>query len=613
MPPGNLREVDEDPEPVDMGDEPEDDSQPSIKLQKRKHSQGERMTAKHPSLAMKKLFHKTLRRSTSRQVTNTKGLRTKAVSMAGRSVSKSFCGQKTLKQPIRNGDRQSGNQDSQPSETVDSNQTRAMCQETANKTDEQHHHDTAQKGYVSTTTVRDEAPLTIAEVSRQMLEMQEAHRKQMNEMSSLIRTVLIPHSDSDFGVNVVGSSTPIPEEPRRDHSNIEVTKTLSESLSSMLNPLSLAWAQLGECSAGNGEDIQITDYECWRKRFEIQMRISNIIEPMEKQKYFDLWAGHKLSLIVETAPDVPGATEVGYELTVLKLNQVFRGRSSNFSLQQELRTTKQKQGETNVSFLNRLMTSALRIWDRTSSRIHEEILHAVTQNSSSTELRRFAYMPKENTQSGKSYEDLVGQARILDAIAENVCPDVSGELFNLNEVRVGSGQSSSFNANRERNTSRYPSNYSVNQRNAGQNKSVHRLPSNLNANQRFNPARENPGSWRSDRIESRNLGGPRMRMLCNRCGNTNHESFNCFHKDKKCHSCGSVGHLQAMCNRFPSTRQSKSNKRDFNNMTSGQIFSSTGQRSAKISKTENVNSVNQEVEEDESSQSESNEKVGGSN
>lgn len=405
----------------------------------------------------------------------------------------------------------------------------------------------------------------LSHIRQQMAEMQESHRKRIEEMETMIKSTMMPRTDSEFSGEVAGASTEIrlPSERMRGSVHDEA-RDLGMTLSSMLNPVSLAWSQVGQCTAANGEDIQITDYECWKKRFEIQMKISNITCPTERQKYFDLWAGHKLSLILETAPDVTNTGEEGYDVTVLKLNQVFRGRSSDFSLQQDLRTAKQKANETNVAYLSRLMTLALRVWDRTSTRIHEEILHAVTQNSSSKELQRFAYAPKENSQSGKSYEDLVGQARILDTIAANVDPN-AGELFNVQQER-----------------------HFIEQRGSNSGAS-----SNFNATQRNLFTRENQDGWRPNQMHSRNLGQPKARESCNRCGSWYHDSLSCFHKDKRCYNCGSIGHLKAMCNRSlkrvePGRQSSSGAKRNYSSMSGNSERNNSG---SKIRKTEGINEV----------------------
>lgn len=100
-------------------------------------------------------------------------------------------------------------------------------------------------------------------IRQRMADMKESHRRQMDEMDSLIKSTMMPHTSSELSGGVAGASSSLrsSHERRRESSRDDAARGLGLTLSSLLNPVSLAWSQVGQCIAAEGEDIQITDYE----------------------------------------------------------------------------------------------------------------------------------------------------------------------------------------------------------------------------------------------------------------------------------------------------------------------------------------------------------------
>lgn len=218
---------------------------------------------------------------------------------------------------------------------------------------------------------------------------------------------------NDISLNPRGSSTAFPD---NDQSQ-QLLQLLSDTLLNRQVPITAT--ALGPCMPHDGGEVQITDWECWKRRFEAWLKASNITDPLDKQTYFDVYAGDKLAIALMTAPEISDSLEDGYDLTVRKLDAVFKSRSSSFALKKDFRSMAQQKSETNVAYLSRLMKAVLRIWERTDPLIDSEIMLTMAVNSSNTKMQEFALQISSDGSSVRNkYEDLVNQARLVDSMAE---------------------------------------------------------------------------------------------------------------------------------------------------------------------------------------------------
>lgn len=202
-----------------------------------------------------------------------------------------------------------------------------------------------------------------------------------------------------------------------NQSNADLLRMINETLINRQNPI--AANALSPCTSIEGGEIQLTDWECWKRRFDAWLKASNIACPSTQQMYFDVYAGDKLSIALITAPIINEPNLSGYELTVKRLDTVFRRRTSSFAVKKDFLSMRQKANETNVAYLSRLMTAALTIWDRTDPKIDEEIMLSMVINSNNDKMKEFALrINSEGSADDKKYENLVNQARLADNIIE---------------------------------------------------------------------------------------------------------------------------------------------------------------------------------------------------
>lgn len=311
--------------------------------------------------------------------------------------------------------------------------------------------------------------------------------------------------------------------------NDQFMRILSETLSSHQNPITAS--ALTPCLAQDGGDIQITDYECWKRRFEAWLKASNITDPESQQMYFEVYAGDKLTVALITAPDVPSTGRTGYNLTVQKLDAVFKSRSSSFALKKDFRSITQKEGETNVAYLTRLMKAALRIWDRTDPKIDDEIMLTMTVNSNNSKMQEFALRVSADSSDKNKYEDLVNQARLVDSLVDF--------RSNLSESRVLAVSDRPYvpkptyagNSQHSENDQRF--------KNVGREQAYRNRGNEHLARNSFKRRTTDTNEMNSSHRTSHDT--------CFRCGEKGHTPYECRHRNESCSYCRYRGHSVMVC------------------------------------------------------------------
>lgn len=303
--------------------------------------------------------------------------------------------------------------------------------------------------------------------------------------------------------------------------NNDLLRTLQASIINRQNPIAVS--ALTPCAAQDGGDIQITDWECWKRRFEAWLTASNVSCPATKQVFFDIYAGDKLTLALITAPEMLDTEATGYDLTVKKLDSVFKSRSSSFAMKRDFRAMTQKTGESNVAFLSRLMTAAMRIWDRADSQIDDEIMLTMTVNSNNLKMQEFAMKTNQDGSAQKcKYEDLVRHARLVDNMAH---------FKDTSESRVLAVNESSY---------------------VPKPKYI----ANEDGRSRFSSSGRSQGSRSNSHGSSK-----QMITECRRCGATDHSHYNCRFINERCFFCNIKGHVIDVCRkRQRAIEQDKANQ-----------------------------------------------------
>lgn len=323
-------------------------------------------------------------------------------------------------------------------------------------------------------------------------ELLKANKKLRNEMS----------------FNNQASSTAFPE----DNQSQQMLRMLNETIANRQVPITAS--ALSPCVPQDGGEIQITDWECWKKRFEAWLKASNIHDPVDQQTYFDVYAGDKLAIALMTAPEISNAWEEGYKLTVRQLDAVFKSRSSSFALKKDFRSMAQQKSETNVGFLSRLMKAALRIWDRTDPLIDSEIMLTMAVNSTNVKMQEFALrISSDGSVLRNNYEDLVNQARLVDSMVE---------LKSSSESRV----------------------LAVSDRQPYVPRPTYNGPTYNNGQDAKRGGDKNQSRASKDRgtRQSFNNSG-----ACFRCGLKGHSPFDCRHLNENCRFCRARGHSIDVC------------------------------------------------------------------
>lgn len=298
--------------------------------------------------------------------------------------------------------------------------------------------------------------------------------------------------------------------------NQQLLTLLSETL--INRQATVSASALGPCTAQDGGEIQITDWECWKKQFEAWLKASNVSDSGTKQVYFDIYAGSKLSIALATAPEISDSISTDYDLTVNKLDAVFKSRSSSFSLKKDFRSMMQLKGEKNVAYLGRLMNAALRIWDRTDPSINDEIMLTMTVNSNNTKMQEFALrISADGTANRSSYEDLVSQARLVDSLAELKCvPEARVLALSEKSTYVarpvyGANNDTNYGGGKPQSTSQFKSQ-------SGE--------------------RDRGSRYQSNKFADDN---------CFRCGAKGHPPYSCPHLNENCRYCKKKGHAIEKC------------------------------------------------------------------
>lgn len=332
-----------------------------------------------------------------------------------------------------------------------------------------------------------------------VLERTLALNRQLAEDNQMLREEL------DAGAQA--SSTMFESEPTQD-----IRRLLSETLQLQTKQrIPVAATALSQCVPQDGEDIQITDWECWKRRFEAWLKASNITDPLIQQTYFDVYCGDKLSIALITAPEISDSDEIGYDLTVKKLNAVFRSRSSSFSLMKDFRSTTQKKNESNVAYLSRLMKLALRIWDRTNPVIDDEIMLTMVVYSTSSKMQEYAIrIGNDGTNVKNKYELLVNQARLVDSMVE---------------LKSSSGDTRILALEDRTNQSVPNSNFTDKRKLSDQDQYSSKRPKYNQYNQQSSGNQEK----------------------CYRCGRSGHFHFNCRFRNERCRFCQKNGHAIDVC------------------------------------------------------------------
>lgn len=331
-------------------------------------------------------------------------------------------------------------------------------------------------------------------------QLSETNKKLQNEM-----TFVVPSSSTPFALN---------------NQNQQLVTLLNDTLSN--RQTSISASALGPCVAQEGGDIQITDWECWKRQFEAWLKASNVTEPETQQTYFDIYAGSKLAIALATAPEISNSDRLGYNLTVSKLDAVFKSRCNSFSLKKDFRSMMQHKGENNVTYLSRLMRSALRIWDRTDPLIDDEIMLTMTVNTNSSKMQEFALRISADGPSGQnSYEELVNQARLVDSLSE---------LKGVSEARVLALSDKPSYVPR-------PVYANGGDRNSERPQGNNRFKSNNQNNQFL--------SNRSNGPKPRFHNEPDLKCYC--CGVMGHRAASCSRINESCRYCGGKGHIREAC------------------------------------------------------------------
>lgn len=290
--------------------------------------------------------------------------------------------------------------------------------------------------------------------------------------------------------------------------NNALLRSINELLSS--SSFKVAASSVGHCLPADGVNLHITDWEVWRKRYESWLEVNQIKSPKLRQHYFIILSGPHLYGMLETAPKITGSTAEEYDLTVERLNGVFKAKANNFAQMREFRSMTQRNGENNVDYLSRLLRTALRIWERSDPMIDKEILLCMAVNSNDEKMQEFTMRLSTEDYAKQKYETLVDQARIID---------------DWRAVHKSNSAACSILAV-ESKSSYTPKNVYAGDRESSQNKyrgSTSYQPRHYDRNQQ---------------------------KLCHRCNSKNHLAYKCEHIHTTCKFCTIKGHTTEACRKL---------------------------------------------------------------
>lgn len=352
-------------------------------------------------------------------------------------------------------------------------------------------------------------------------------RESLRKMTELLTTLVGNTSQRQSTDSIdtgwmIGHSTPLSQNQVESQNN---EGNLMRALQSTVNAISIPQQAgfVSECVPSSGNEIQLTDWQFWREKFEANMAIKGITDPLLMEQQFTAVAGMKLRTVLRTAPNYENAEETGYNLIVRKLDGVFLGRAGSFTRMQMLRNIKQKRDESNFAFLGRLKMAAMRVFPFEGEEMYREMSHCVVSGTTSERLRSYLMLPASGDSEGKPkpYESVVNYAQGLDNL------EMSKSTKHLNMVE-------SKEEERSHRRSKESSSYSAR------------------------------GGFRQSQGFKPMMSQDRNQNVCKSCGNFNHDVRDCPFRTTICYNCGLRGHLARVCRKPKggSTRGSGSQKKE---------------------------------------------------
>lgn len=331
----------------------------------------------------------------------------------------------------------------------------------------------------------------------------------------------------DFEVQARLSST------RQHAMNSNVSRSFEESrFLSSVNQLSVASINVPECKGTDNEPIHRQTFELWKDLLVDSLKLAGIDEEATMYTVFKVKAGPRLLDIfrnTKTQADAPDPDTAPFSNAMHRLKTYFGSGSDVMLMRRRLALMVQKGNETDLNYIVRVGSTA-RLCEFENDKEFEEIVSTVAEHARSRDVRTAAL--KMISRQG-SFTDLVDKVRELEAIQLNedyVKQKHGRERENLAPALVAPVRSP-------------------------QVWEAPRFPRG-NMNFRGYPGRR--GSWRAPRgrypsanVQSRPQNQPLAGERCWRCYSVYHTGDICNVKDKTCHKCGLVGHIQRACT--PST------------------------------------------------------------
>lgn len=312
-----------------------------------------------------------------------------------------------------------------------------------------------------------------------------------------------------------------------DRSNSLLSDSVTKTMTDSSNVLSKTLMKIDECKPEGGlTSITALVFRRWKTSLQSLMETGPILSQTEKANLFRRCAGslllNKLQLLTQ---DIDEKSLTPYDDIIKVLDEYFNSAVNKRQAKMELKASYQKADETNLIFIDRLMTAALNC-GFTKDEFDEQLMDVIAKNSNDKKIREKALLTDK---AGKrpSYSEIRNEALNIATVKANEKMHGNKQMKDLpvEAYTVKSGESS---MGQQRSS-------------MGQQRSSY-----APASQRWMSPRD-PARLQEDRYRDKSLGNLSKNQTCNRCATAGHDSENCPHRHKICHGCNKTGHLRRAC------------------------------------------------------------------
>lgn len=308
----------------------------------------------------------------------------------------------------------------------------------------------------------------------------------------------------------------------RGHSTLRADSSSNRNEASILTSMSFATLNIPECRPCDGEeDIDKKSYEQWKDQLEASMNLVGVSDESMKINIFKIKAGRGLLDVLESTASsstTPDAICSPYSNAVRRLDDYFSSRDYILLQRQKLRSTMQKAGESDVSYVKRVLAVA-KLCEYGEEQLVENVADVLQLHAINVKVREAG---RKVSRKGGTLVDLMDKIRAYEIEQLNEAIFAKTHLPNQPNIAAVSHGSQYGGAHQFR----------------GQPFVENRFGMKF-------------GGERGRSTFKRRGNDNNQRVQCWRCTSYYHSPSTCHALEKVCRKCHAKGHIERACRENP--------------------------------------------------------------